>query len=72
MCSDTNQQDTIVTIFCCFERGCYHSDNFYGPWFVFITACEFDNTDMEGTPIEWRLSYRSISETVYKTCEISF
>jgi len=32
-----------------------HSDNLYGPWFVFITECEFDNTDMEGTPtIEWR------------------
>jgi hypothetical protein len=34
---------------------CLHSDNLYVPWFVFITECEFDNTDMEGTLyIEWR------------------
>jgi len=34
---------------------CYfHSDNLYGPWFVFISECEFDNTNTEWTPIEWR------------------
>ena len=31
------------------------SGKFYGPWFVFFTKCEFDNTYMEGTGcIEWR------------------
>ena len=31
------------------------SDNLYGPWFVFLTKCEFDNTYIEGTGcIEWR------------------
>jgi len=28
---------------------CFISDYFYGPWFVFFTKCEFDNTDMKGT-----------------------
>ena len=45
---------------------CFHSDNFYGPWFVFITEREFDNTDMKGTAsIELRhvsgfLTHRSV------------
>ena len=25
---------------------CFQYDNLYGPWLVFITECEFDNTDM--------------------------
>ena len=33
----------------------FHSGNFHGPLFVFITVCEFDNTDTEGaSSIEWR------------------
>jgi hypothetical protein len=38
-----------------FSVCCFHFDNLYGPWLVFITECEFDNTDIVGTPsIEWR------------------
>jgi hypothetical protein len=40
----------VTTVICL--REFFYSDNLYGPWFVFITECEFDNTDMTGTPIE--------------------
>jgi hypothetical protein len=33
-----------------FELAFFHSDNLYGLWFVFITECEFDNTNTEETP----------------------
>jgi len=32
----------------CFLNVFWHIDHLYGPWFVFITECEGDNTDMEG------------------------
>jgi hypothetical protein len=44
----------------------FHSDNLYGPRFVFIMECEFDSTDIEGTAcIELRhvsgfLTHRSV------------
>jgi hypothetical protein len=41
-------QQSIVWAFC------FQSVNLYGPWFVFTTECDFDNTDIEGTPIELR------------------
>jgi len=28
----------------------FNSDNLYGPWLVFITECEFHNTDMKKSP----------------------
>ena len=50
---------------------CFHSDNLYGPWFVFIMECEFDNIDMEWTPyIEWQhvsgdRTHRSVKWRLY-------
>jgi len=43
------QKSVVLSVFF------WHSDNLYGLWFVFITECEFDNTEMEWTPsIAWR------------------
>jgi hypothetical protein len=42
-----------VTTDSCFERVVSILIFLYGPWFVFIMECAFDNTDMEGTTTDW-------------------
>ena len=61
----------MITV-CCFERVFLHSYNLYGPWFVFITECEFDKTEnkdcLELQHVKcMRRSYTSISEMVSKS-----
>jgi hypothetical protein len=54
-CSSKSHQDKIVTTVCCFGRVFIKSDNLYGTWFVFITECDFGNTDLKGSSfMEWR------------------
>jgi len=47
----------------------FHFENFYELWLVFITKCEFDNSDIMVTPsIELRLVSDVRTHRSLKTC----